>query len=39
VGEARAFLHELRLSEGAVGIERATDALRAWWQERTPTDG
>ena len=34
VGEARAFLRSLRLAEGAIGTERATEALRDWWAAR-----
>jgi len=35
VGRALAFLLELRLDEGPLGPERATDRLDAWWSART----
>lgn len=34
VGQALAFLLELRLEEGPLGEEEATRRLRAWWAER-----
>lgn len=34
VGEARKFLLELRLDEGALGEEEATKRLLAWWENR-----
>jgi poly(A) polymerase len=34
VGEARAFLMELRLEEGALGPEVAKERLLAWWSSR-----
>jgi poly(A) polymerase len=34
VGEARAFLMELRLEEGSVGPEVAKERLLAWWSSR-----
>jgi len=34
VGEARAFLMELRLEEGALGAEVAKERLLAWWSSR-----
>ena len=34
VGEASGFLRSLRLAEGAIGTERATEALRDWWAAR-----
>jgi poly(A) polymerase len=34
VGEARAFLMELRLEEGALGSEVAKERLLAWWSSR-----
>lgn len=34
VGEARKFLLELRLDEGALGEEEATKRLLEWWNER-----
>ncbi len=38
VGEALAFLHELRLREGSLGEARATEVLLEWWRARsTPT--
>jgi poly(A) polymerase len=36
VGQALAFLLELRLDEGLIGEEPATDRLRAWYATRTP---
>lgn len=35
VGEARKFLLDLRLDEGALGEEEATKRLLAWWAERS----
>jgi poly(A) polymerase len=35
VGEALAFLLELRLDEGPLGDDEARRRLRAWWAERT----
>ena len=29
------FLLELRINEGPLGEERATEELRAWWAQRT----
>ncbi len=34
VGEAYRFLLELRLEEGPLGTDAATDRLRAWWSAR-----
>ncbi|MFP7761802.1 CCA tRNA nucleotidyltransferase [Marisediminicola sp. LYQ134] len=34
VGQARAFLLELRLDEGELGAEEAEKRLRAWWAAR-----
>ena len=34
VGEARAFLMELRLEEGSIGAEAAKERLLAWWSIR-----
>ena len=34
VGEASGFLRSLRLAQGAIGTERATEALREWWAAR-----
>ncbi len=34
VGEARAFLMELRLEEGSIGSEAAKERLLAWWSSR-----
>jgi poly(A) polymerase len=34
VGEARAFLMDLRLDEGPLGEEEAAERLRAWWAAR-----
>jgi poly(A) polymerase len=34
VGEARAFLMELRLDEGPLGAEEAEKRLRTWAAER-----
>jgi poly(A) polymerase len=34
VGEASAFLRELRLREGALGEARVTEVLRTWWRTR-----
>jgi poly(A) polymerase len=34
VGEAYAFLMELRLEEGSIGAEEAKKRLLAWWQAR-----
>ncbi|MCU1523714.1 MAG: tRNA nucleotidyltransferase [Microbacteriaceae bacterium] len=34
VGEAYRFLLELRLEEGPLGTDAATERLRAWWAER-----
>jgi poly(A) polymerase len=36
VGQARAFLLELRLDEGPLPPEEAEARLRAWWAERHP---
>jgi len=35
VGEAYRYLLELRLEEGALGADVATDRLRAWWAARS----
>ncbi|MGL4339283.1 MAG: CCA tRNA nucleotidyltransferase [Rhodoglobus sp.] len=35
VGEAYRFLLELRLDEGPLGAEQATERLRAWWGSRS----
>ena len=34
VGEARAFLMELRLEEGSIGPEAAKERLLAWWSSK-----
>ena len=34
VGQALAFLMELRLDEGPLGEEEAAARLRAWWAEQ-----
>jgi poly(A) polymerase len=34
VGEAYAFLMELRLEEGPIGAEEAEKRLLAWWASR-----
>ena len=34
VGEALAFLLEIRLDEGLIGVERAEQRLREWWVAR-----
>lgn len=34
VGEAYRYLLELRLDEGPIGVEAATERLRAWWAAR-----
>ena len=34
VGEARAFLMELRLEEGSIGPDAAKERLLAWWSSR-----
>jgi poly(A) polymerase len=39
VGEARNFLLELRLDEGALGAEEAERRLRAWWAQRDTPGG
>lgn len=44
VGRAYKFLLELRMDEGPLGEEVATERLRAWWKEqpeaqKTPTEG
>ncbi len=36
VGQALAFLLELRLEEGPLGTEEATRRLDAWWEARPP---
>jgi poly(A) polymerase len=38
VGEALAFLLELRLEEGPLGEEEAGRRLDAWWAQRRPTE-
>jgi poly(A) polymerase len=35
VGEAYHFLMELRMDEGPLGEERAREALRTWWNNRS----
>ena len=35
VGAAMDFLLELRLDQGPVGVEKATEELLAWWKNRT----
>ena len=35
VGEALAFLLEIRLDEGEIGHDEAIKRLDAWWDERT----
>ena len=35
VGEALAFLLELRLEEGPLGVDEALRRLDAWWQAHT----
>jgi poly(A) polymerase len=37
VGQALAFLMELRLDEGPLGEDEAAARLRQWWEERSPT--
>lgn len=37
IGEALAFLLEIRLDEGEIGEEAETERLRAWWAERSAT--
>jgi poly(A) polymerase len=37
VGEAYRFLLELRIDEGPLGPDRAEQALRTWWAERSTT--
>jgi len=39
VGQALAFLMELRLDEGPLGQEEAATRLRAWWSERADGAG
>jgi poly(A) polymerase len=34
VGQAYKYLLELRIDNGPLGAEKATEALRAWWAER-----
>ena len=34
LGRAYAFLLSVRLDEGPIGKEAATDRLRAWWAEQ-----
>jgi poly(A) polymerase len=34
VGEAYAFLLEIRLDEGAIGFEEAKKRLLSWWAAR-----
>ena len=36
VGEAYKFLLELRLEKGPLGMDAATQALKAWWSTRQP---
>ena len=35
VGAAMGFLMELRLDQGVLGQEKATEELLAWWENRT----
>jgi len=35
VGAAMDFLMELRLDQGPIGVEKATEQLLAWWKSRT----
>lgn len=37
IGQALAFLLEIRLEEGEIGEEAETQRLRAWWAERPTT--
>lgn len=37
VGEALAYLLEIRLDEGPIGDDEALKRLDAWWQERQPS--
>jgi len=37
VGEAYKFLLELRLEKGPLGLDAATEALKAWWSTRQVT--
>ena len=37
VGEALAFLLEIRLDEGLIGEEQAGQRLREWWSARSAT--
>lgn len=34
VGQALEFLMQIRLDEGSIGKEQATERLRAWWEEQ-----
>jgi poly(A) polymerase len=36
VGEALAFLLEVRLEEGVIGKDEAKRRLGSWWRERSP---
>jgi poly(A) polymerase len=36
VGQAMDFLMELRLEQGQIGEEKATQALMQWWATRKP---
>jgi poly(A) polymerase len=35
VGAAMDFLMELRLEQGQIGEEKATEALLNWWKDRS----
>jgi len=35
IGDAYKFLLELRLDQGPLGEEKATEALKAWWDSRS----
>jgi poly(A) polymerase len=36
VGQAMDFLMELRLEQGQIGEEKATQALMQWWATKKP---
>jgi poly(A) polymerase len=36
VGQAMDFLMELRLEQGQIGEEKATQALLQWWAKQKP---
>ena len=38
VGDAYSFLLELRLEKGPLGVDTATEALKAWWAARSSGD-